>query len=557
MANDNFLTTPDGKDNTVNPSVRWSSILIPITAILYGFAIRLGIFNVPHPNLSPGIGNIDLYVISALLLLIGIWQLIANYDHQAATTIRLFTYQITFGLFLIFISGFTSPFALAWVVIMSGPEAYQNSKAFFASAVLFLFIIFIGAFTAGGGSAGAISYSIVAILTIGYTGWTITKTQLTNSVNKDEIVTSKTKESLQRDQFLTIINNLSDAVISTDIDGTIRVYNAASLNLLDTNTSLNGRNISEILPVTNDRHEPVNLFREIKKSKTIVERDDLTHTFSDGEEMRLEVTYSPIRKDFQQATQSKAYDGYIVIARDITKSKTLAEERDEFISVISHELRTPITVAEGTISNVQLMMDRPKTTPKMLKDGVNMAHDQIMFLANMVNELSALSRAERGVGGESEIIDVTELAHQMISEYSNEANKRGLHLDLDLAPKIGKVETSRAYIEELLQNLIANGIKYTKKGGVKFIIDKKDGKINFAVKDTGIGIGKSDIDKVFDKFYRSEDYRTRETGGTGLGLYVAAKLAHKMGTKIVLSSRLNIGSKFSFELPEYTKTELK
>ena len=78
---------------------------------------------------------------------------------------------------------------------------------------------------------------------------------------------------------------------------------------------------------------------------------------------------------------------------------------------------------------------------------------------------------------------------------------------------------------------------------------QKLGVIKFVVKDTGIGISKSDQAKVFQKFYRSEDYRTRETSGTGLGLYVTEKLAHKIGVSIQLVSRLNHGSSFSFTLP--------
>ena len=80
-------------------------------------------------------------------------------------------------------------------------------------------------------------------------------------------------------------------------------------------------------------------------------------------------------------------------------------------------------------------------------------------------------------------------------------------------------------------------------------IKNEGNNIRFAVTDTGIGISKNDQQKIFNKFYRSEDYRTRETGGTGLGLYVASKLARKMNTKIELQSRLNYGSTFSLKLP--------
>jgi signal transduction histidine kinase len=111
---------------------------------------------------------------------------------------------------------------------------------------------------------------------------------------------------------------------------------------------------------------------------------------------------------------------------------------------------------------------------------------------------------------------------------------------------------SRLYLHELLQNFITNSIKYTKEGSVTVSVRNKDGLVTFEVKDTGIGISKADQAKVFKKFYRSEDYRTRETGGTGLGLYVATKLAKKLNTTINLSSRLNHGSTFSFAIKAKT-----
>ena len=80
-------------------------------------------------------------------------------------------------------------------------------------------------------------------------------------------------------------------------------------------------------------------------------------------------------------------------------------------------------------------------------------------------------------------------------------------------------------------------------------IERAGDKARFSIKDTGIGISKTDQAKIFEKFYRSEDYRTRETGGTGLGLYISAKLDRKLGTQIELKSRLNHGSEFSFEIP--------
>jgi signal transduction histidine kinase len=104
--------------------------------------------------------------------------------------------------------------------------------------------------------------------------------------------------------------------------------------------------------------------------------------------------------------------------------------------------------------------------------------------------------------------------------------------------------TSRLYLQEILQNFITNAIKYTKTGGITLSAGNVRGGVRFAVADTGIGINTSDLKKIFDKFFRSEDYRTRENSGTGLGLYVTQKLAKKVNAKIEVESKIDHGSTF-------------
>lgn len=353
---------------------------------------------------------------------------------------------------------------------------------------------------------------------------------------------------LEHEQILTIVNNLADAVFSIDTKGIIRLYNAAGLNLLDTNTGIEGKKLTTVFKLEDEEGNPVDLFKLIKPVRIVTVNDTLRMRTGD-DIMRLELTYAPIRSSYSASDPSGMSQGYILIARDITRIKSLEEERDEFISVVSHELRTPVTVAEGTISNAQLMLSRNVADKAALENSLNEAHEQVVYLAKMVNDLSTLSRAERGVASETERIDVRQLAHDLYNEYNPQAIKAGLHFNLELSPKLGEVEVSRLYLHELLQNFITNAIKYTREGHVTLAVARKDDQICFTVSDSGIGISKSDQAKVFNKFYRSEDYRTRETSGTGLGLYVTRKLAKKMNTTIVLKSRLNHGSSFSFSLP--------
>ena len=359
------------------------------------------------------------------------------------------------------------------------------------------------------------------------------------------LIESRQKEAHEHQRMLTIINSLPDGILSVNPRGEIELFNSSALSLLNTNSSLIGQNIHKLLNLKKINGEKFNLREVFRSGVPFFSTNDLTFE-NDGDKLRIELEVLSIRGFYSR--ENKAQKSFAVILRDITKQKTLDEERDEFISVVSHELRTPVAITEGAISNLQMMIE--KSAPqKLLKNTVDMTYKQVSFLANMINDLSTLSRAERGVGDTFEDFCPQKLGEELFTRYQKQAEEKGLTLNLNLSPNLKKIRTSKLYIEELLQNIITNSIKYTKEGSVTIKIESADKKARFSIIDTGIGISKSDQKKIFEKFYRSEDYRTRETGGTGLGLYISEKLARKLNTKIELKSRLNHGSTFSFEIP--------
>lgn len=524
--------------------IRYAGLIVPIILIIYGFYVRADTVDSLHY-----FGDVPFFAISFWWLYIGIVQFIDRSKTRRDSAMRLIAYHLLAGGYLLFVTGISTPFVAFWILLLLACNTYFSRSGVNLSILFFLIVVGVDIYFWYDSVPSVVEYNLITLVAIILSGLVTLSVSRSQEVNRAELLLSKEQEALQRDRILTIVNNLADAILSTDKDGVIRVYNAASLILLDTNDSLNGQYIDDILKLVDQNDKPVQLIDALKDTKNAVTRDDLNYTFSNGEEIRLEVTYSPIRSSYSKTKKGETHDGYIVIMRDITKAKSLEEERDEFISVVSHELRTPITIVEGTISNVQLMMQHPNATKPMLTDAIDTAHDQIVYLERMVNDLSTLSRAERGVADSPEDIDVRELVHKLHDGYHKEAIAKHLRFDLDLGATLGHVYTSRLYLEEMLQNFITNAIKYTKKGAVTLSVKQKLGIITFSIKDTGIGISKSDQAKIFQKFYRSEDYRTRETSGTGLGLYVAAKLSRKINTKISLVSRLNHGSTFSFSLP--------
>lgn len=522
-----------------------SAVTTPFVAA-YTILIALGLLPGSEYIYDP----ILIILFSLLWVTLSLYFYVKPSTSRLASASKLVVFHLMTMALLVLALGFWQPFIVLYVFLFLGSYLYFGKKGMLVSISSLVFAGCVSVALQPAADPTAIYQIALPILTTILLGVSILSVLNAQETKQQALRHSRERERLQYERVLTIMNNLTDAAFTTDNKGKIVMYNAACLDLLDTNQSLKGKYVGELFNLTDTSNEKIAVYDVLKEITRTTRRDDLNHTYQDGEPVRLEMTFAPIKGSYSLRKKTQDAGGYIIIARDITKQKSLEEERDEFISVVSHELRTPITIVEGTLSNLDVLMQRPTMPAKeLLSTNITTAHDQVLYLARMVNDLSTLSRAERGVADEQEIIDVHELASQLFHKYEKEASLQGLQLNIDLGTKLGTVKASRLYLEELLQNFVTNAIKYTKEGSVTIIVKKTNGKVLFAVKDTGIGISRSDHNKVFDKFYRSEDYRIRETSGTGLGLYVSSKLARKLGTTLELTSRLNHGSTFSFELP--------
>ncbi len=382
---------------------------------------------------------------------------------------------------------------------------------------------------------------LVAISSILFISFNSKKNQKTKKVKKSN---PKVTDSMK-----TLINNLDSGIIELDKNGGITLYNASCLMILNTNKTLYDLNIAEVMPLQNQKGEPIDIKNKILNSKRISTNDAWFYQTKDGEKIRLELTISPIKNNFGVNEKNS----FILIFRDVTKIKDLEQQKDEFISIISHELRTPIAIAEGALSNLDLLLERKRIEKDKFKKLLDKSHRQIMFLSSMVTDISNLRRAESEQIIDIEKVNLRTVANELYETYLPQVQAKNLSFDLDLQGKLGNIETNQLYFKEIIQNLITNAIKYTNEGSIKLIIEKNNLNTKVSIKDSGIGISKSDQKKVFDKFYRSEDYRTRESRGTGLGLYVALGLAKKLGGKITLKSRVDFGSTFTLTIPNKPK----
>lgn len=353
---------------------------------------------------------------------------------------------------------------------------------------------------------------------------------------------------LSHDQLMSLINSMTDSVIAVDKNHKVNVYNGAAMNILDRNETIQGKPIAPLFDLIDKDNQPVDVDKLIDNTETPTTNRDLRFKYTDNSLINLYIDIAPVYSGYHSKSDD-SNAGYVMIFRDITREKSLEEERDEFISVVSHELRTPIAIAEGNISNAQFIADRTGDI-EQIKTALKQAHDQTLFLADMINDLATLSRAERGaLKVEVESIDVKDLVASLVNNYNGHATEKGLHLKSETALGLDKLQSGNLYVREILQNFITNAIKYTEKGSVTISAKPAEKGVMFSVSDTGIGLSRSDKERVFDKFFRAEDYRTRQHNGTGLGLYVTMKLARLLHAEITVDSELDRGTTFSVYVP--------
>ncbi len=461
--------------------------------------------------------------------------------------IYLTLYHLVLASVLIFIVPIQSYYLLIWAILAYLSEFYYQAKGITISLIGLFITIALGTWyqfkpiTINELWQAGVWFVVLSIIIL-----MLSRVMLGNRAKRLELSEKIIHAEYEHERMINLINSMSEAVLAMDEKGTINIYNAAAMDLLDTNVELAGKNINEIVHLYDAQKQPISTLQIAQETRYLQKRSDVFLHFGDNDEVALELNIS--RTSLQSALSKK--QGFTLLLRDITQQKSLDEERDEFISVVSHELRTPITIAEANVSMAELLVNKPDKKPEEVHAALDKAHKQVLFLSDMVNDLSTLSRAERtDKEMELETFDIGDILTELASTYRPQAEAKSLYLKLDADQNFPKVTTSRLYLKEILQNFITNAIKYTQAGGITVVAHGENGLLKISVADTGIGISKSEHEKVFDKFWRSEDPLTRQTGGTGLGLYITAKLARRIGAQIDFRSEPQKGSVFTLSLP--------
>lgn len=221
--------------------------------------------------------------------------------------------------------------------------------------------------------------------------------------------------------------------------------------------------------------------------------------------------------------------------------------RQEFFSNASHELKTPITSIRGY---TELLLGGFTTDESTSEEFMKRILAETESMTNLINDILLISRLEtRDYERETTEIRMTMLLQDIIKTFEPIAAKQGVELQTDCRPVI--VRANKQHLKELLLNLIGNAIKYNKPNGMVYVTITTLGRdLIIEVKDTGIGIPKESLVRVFERFYRVDKGRSRKVDGTGLGLSIVKHIVNYYGGNITLDSKLNVGSTFTVRLPE-------
>ncbi len=230
-------------------------------------------------------------------------------------------------------------------------------------------------------------------------------------------------------------------------------------------------------------------------------------------------------------------------------------KKDQFISIAAHELKTPLTSIHGfsqLLHNDAIVADSEKR-----KKYLGIIDSESKRLANLVNEILDLSRIDLGtIKFVFDNVDVNEIMESVKSEMDVPVGEHGLKSEYHVEKNLPKIFTDRERLTQVLINLINNSVKYTPKGKITVTVKKTGRYIQFSVSDTGIGIAKENMEKVFERFYQVDSSYTRKAGGTGLGLSLCKEFIEMLGGRIWVESVLGRGSTFNFALPVKTPPDI-
>ncbi|MEG6614666.1 ATP-binding protein [Pseudoclostridium thermosuccinogenes] len=338
--------------------------------------------------------------------------------------------------------------------------------------------------------------------------------------------------SSEKSKIETILKNMTDGIIAFNIKGEIIHINPAAKVMLGENElSMNFNEFSD------------------KYGLNISLEDIIYLQISTAEEKSVFINDKYIRIYFATFTDdNKKAEGVIAVLQDVTEMQKLDNMRKEFVANVSHEMRTPLTSIK---SYAETLLDGAYKDSDTAVKFLTVINSEADRMTRLVKDLLQLSRLDNHqMQWNMQQFSFTELVRNSIVKLQIEAENKNQKIESYIMGDIPEIKGDRDRIEQVVLNILTNAIKYTPEGGkITVYVSRIFNDVTLKVADTGIGIPRKDLSRIFERFYRVDKARSREMGGTGLGLSIAKEIVEAHGGTITAESELGKGTEITVKLP--------
>lgn len=331
-----------------------------------------------------------------------------------------------------------------------------------------------------------------------------------------------------------ILAGMTEGVLVARPDGRIRLTNQALRQQFGITEETAGKTVLDAF-----RNVPLQgLVGEVIRDGDVSARE---LSFLSPSERTYELSATRLQGSHGEVT------GVIIVFHDITRMRQFENTRKEFVANVSHELRTPLSIIKGYVET--LLDDQPPdadTTRQFLNTIQRHSRRLEALIADLLS-ISALESQQARLNFEP--VSMRAAAQSVLDELARQAQERSITVWLKIPEQLPAVRADTQRLHQVLFNLLDNAIKYTQAGGhVTILATEKEGAIETAVADDGVGIGPEHLPHVFERFYRVDKARSRELGGTGLGLSIVKHIVQSHGGRVWAESQVEKGSTFYFTL---------
>ena len=367
-------------------------------------------------------------------------------------------------------------------------------------------------------------------------------------------------------RFKVIIDNIEDGVVMVDAEQVVQLFNPGAAAICgwarDEATGLDVNNVVKLVDSKGEPYKPAdNPFAKVFKAGQAIRDNGAFLMNRDKKQIPISLNISPLLDDKKQVMAA------VAIFRDASSERAEEQQRADFISTASHEMRTPVAAIEGYLSLA--LNDKVATIDNRARGYLEKAHSSTQHLGQLFQDLLTSAKAEDGrLTSHPTVVELGSFLEQLTEDLRFVAEKKGLFMDFIVgssntinASSTGAERVVRPLyyiyadpdrLREVVTNLFDNAVKYTPEGKVSIGLTGNNEVAQCYIRDTGPGIPAADVPHLFQKFYRVDNSATRTIGGTGLGLFICRKIVELYNGRIWVESELGQGSSFYINFPRLT-----